>query len=252
MTEHGRKDQAENLRGKMEAQREQTGEASFPSRKEVHGKKKQKMVWKIKFPLVKLLALFFVLLPITIYAFYTYFTKDAQPVSTEESPSNFSDEIKIEEQYDDQAAPKADDADKKENTKADSDNKSADQAVDEEQESGEVAAETKKQETVASETKEEQVDNSKPTKGDAVTAEKKEPAANENKVVAKPVEQTPVKQPEQETPKVIEHVVQPQETIFRIAMKYYSSQAGIDIIKRENGLSSNEIMVGQVLRIPLN
>lgn len=48
----------------------------------------------------------------------------------------------------------------------------------------------------------------------------------------------------------IYHQVQPGETLFRIAMKYYSSQQGVDRIKQANGLSSNEISAGQTLKIP--
>lgn len=48
----------------------------------------------------------------------------------------------------------------------------------------------------------------------------------------------------------IYHQVQPGETLFRIAMNYYKSQQGVDRIKQANGLSSNEISVGQTLKIP--
>ncbi|OAK75818.1 LysM peptidoglycan-binding domain-containing protein [Lederbergia galactosidilytica] len=46
------------------------------------------------------------------------------------------------------------------------------------------------------------------------------------------------------------HTVQPGETLFRIAMNYYQSQEGIEKIRQANGLSGNEISVGQKLRIP--
>lgn len=49
-----------------------TIKSSLPSRSEVHRKKKKKLKAKIKFPLIKLLVLFFILLPIGFYFVYTY------------------------------------------------------------------------------------------------------------------------------------------------------------------------------------
>ncbi len=46
--------------------------SSLPSRSEVHRKKKKKSKAKIKFPLIKLLVLFFILLPIGFYCIYAY------------------------------------------------------------------------------------------------------------------------------------------------------------------------------------
>lgn len=51
--------------------------------------------------------------------------------------------------------------------------------------------------------------------------------------------------------KTVYHTVQPGETLFRIAMKYYQSQAGIEKIRQANGISGNEISVGQKLKVPL-
>ena len=49
---------------------------------------------------------------------------------------------------------------------------------------------------------------------------------------------------------VIQHVVQSNENLFRIALKYYSSAEGVEIIKQYNGLKGNDIVTGQVLKIP--
>lgn len=46
--------------------------SSLPSRSEVHRKKKKKSKRKIKFPLIKLLVLFFILLPIVFYYVFSY------------------------------------------------------------------------------------------------------------------------------------------------------------------------------------
>nr|WP_282597681.1 LysM peptidoglycan-binding domain-containing protein [Bacillus sp. REN3] len=50
---------------------------------------------------------------------------------------------------------------------------------------------------------------------------------------------------------IIYHTVQPKETLFRVAMKYYNSQEGIAIIRKANNLQGNDIQAGQVLKIPL-
>jgi len=54
------------------------------------------------------------------------------------------------------------------------------------------------------------------------------------------------------TSKVVYHTVKPKETLFKISMKYYQSQKGIDIIKKANKLQNESIYSGQVLKIPLN
>ena len=51
--------------------------------------------------------------------------------------------------------------------------------------------------------------------------------------------------------KVLSHTVQPNETLFRVAMKYYNSQDGLEIIRKANNIKGNEIQAGQVLKIPI-
>ena len=46
------------------------------------------------------------------------------------------------------------------------------------------------------------------------------------------------------------HTVQPNENLFRIALKYYNDASGVDKIREANNLSSNSISVGQTLIIP--
>jgi LysM repeat protein len=54
-----------------------------------------------------------------------------------------------------------------------------------------------------------------------------------------------------EDQKIIFHTVQPNETLYSIALKYYHSKSGIDLIKQWNDLSNDGIIVGQVLEIHL-
>ncbi|MFX3673969.1 MAG: LysM peptidoglycan-binding domain-containing protein [Paenisporosarcina sp.] len=46
------------------------------------------------------------------------------------------------------------------------------------------------------------------------------------------------------------HIVQPNETLYRIAMNYYHSPDAVDKIKEANGLSSDSISTGQTLILP--
>ncbi|MDN4608759.1 LysM peptidoglycan-binding domain-containing protein [Sporosarcina highlanderae] len=46
------------------------------------------------------------------------------------------------------------------------------------------------------------------------------------------------------------HIVAENETLYRISMNYYGSNAGIEKIMKANGLTSNDIMAGQKLIIP--
>jgi LysM repeat protein len=82
----------------------------------------------------------------------------------------------------------------------------------------------------------------------------------EEKPVSKPVVNVnpiPEKKPEvkvepkpEKKPEVKSHTVGSNENLYRISLKYYGNGAGVDKIKSANGLSSNEISVGQTLVIP--
>ncbi|QTD42201.1 LysM peptidoglycan-binding domain-containing protein [Sporosarcina sp. Te-1] len=82
----------------------------------------------------------------------------------------------------------------------------------------------------------------------------KQPVKQETVKPEKKPEQKPEKKQEnkqvanQQTGKV--HVVKKDETLYRISVNYYGSDVGINKIKQANGLSSNEIRVGQKLIIP--
>lgn len=52
------------------------------------------------------------------------------------------------------------------------------------------------------------------------------------------------------TTKAKSHIVAANETLYRISVNYYGSDVGVEKIKKANGLSSNEIRVGQKLIIP--
>jgi LysM repeat protein len=73
------RDQAEKLRQKIERTKFEEGEVidreELPPRSRIHEQKRKKSKWKLKYPVIRLLMLFFILLPITILSIYTSLTK---------------------------------------------------------------------------------------------------------------------------------------------------------------------------------
>ncbi|MDN4493889.1 LysM peptidoglycan-binding domain-containing protein [Ureibacillus aquaedulcis] len=87
-------------------------------------------------------------------------------------------------------------------------------------------------------------------------AKKAEQARLEEEKLAKQQEQQKAEQQQEEQKQKEEqaggttHTVQPNENLFRIALKYYNDASGVDKIMAANNLSSNSISVGQTLIIP--
>lgn len=224
------RDQAEKLRKKMKdvdrkVELTQDGNATLsneklPPRSRVHKQKqlKKKTKIKVKYPLIRLLGMFFILLPIVIFSIYTY------NESQKSSVSSTVDESKgVEAVYYTDADEEVAEEDEEENTETE-------EALTDEK----VEAET---DTVEESTNAEETNSSETAPKSTTTPE----STTTSNTKAEPVDQT-----------VVYHKVQPGETIFRLAMKYYKSQSGIDIIKEANSLPSNEITVGETLTIPLS
>lgn len=218
------RDQAENLRQSIERKQFKEGQVvereELPPRSRVHHQKQKKNKWKLKFPVIRLLALFFILLPITIFSIYSSVARDKvggiqktdgestegfESINIEKyDPNPIDEEIQVEEE-------KLDTPDSIQENSNSSLNESRD---------------------INSEVEEKSLTQNVDSVSKEITSEKK----------AK----------ESVTATTVYHTVQPGETIYRISIKYYKSKAGIDTIKSANSLISNEIRVGQVLTIPLN
>jgi LysM repeat protein len=218
------RDQAENLRQSIERKQFKEGQVvereELPPRSRVHHQKQKKNKWKLKFPVIRLLALFFILLPITIFSIYSSVARDKvggiqktdgestegfESINIEKyDPNPVDEEIQVEEE-------KLDTPDSIQEDSNSSLNESRD---------------------INSEVEEKSLTQNVDSVSKEITSEKK----------AK----------ESVTATTVYHTVQPGETIYRISIKYYKSKAGIDTIKSANSLISNEIRVGQVLTIPLN
>ena len=190
--------------------------ASLPSRKEIHGKKKQKTKLKIKFPFVKMLALFFVILLGTVWAIASL--KDGDSVeSSKDKESEYTESIGEISGFED------DEEDVLAN-----ENETTSNPIEIE------SLQSTEEESDASEQPEEQATTIETTVNDQQnTSDPQQTTASDSK-----------------NDEVIQHVVQSNENLFRIALKYYSSADGVEIIKQYNGLKSNDILTGQVLNIP--
>ena len=173
-------------------------------------------------PFVKMLALFFVILLGTVWAIAS-FTKDSGSVaSSKDKKSEYAEIIgEISGFDDDEDIVVADENE----TSSDQNEESDVQSTEEESDANEQL----EQETIQTEV----------TTTDTTVNDQQ---GTQN------TQQTTVSQSKND--EVIQHVVQPNENLFRIALKYYSSADGVEIIKQYNGLKGNEIVVGSVLKIP--
>jgi LysM repeat protein len=159
---------------------------ALPSRSEVHKRKrtkqkKKKRKWKIKYPLIRLLFVFFILLPVTILIVHHLYDDDL-PVVTVQTSSSY-EPIDIErEQSESEKIPK------------------------------------------------------RPTQ--------------QKTIVKSDTENSEAAEKKQEKPQVTTHVVKENETLFSIAMDYYKTEKGMEIIKKWNHLQTSQLHKGQVLQIP--
>ena len=212
------RDQAEKLRQTIERKDFEEGQLvqkeELPPRSRLHHQKHKRNKWKLKYPVIRLLALFFILLPITIFSIYSAIAGDKVEniLKTDGESTKGFETINIEK-YD--------------NSPIDQENQVEQEKVDEDSKSSvrgpEVVTSEKDQDTLT-----------------------QDGVADTQDIVAEE------KSNESITASTVYHTVQPGETIYRISIKYYQSKSGIDTIKSANNLNSNEIRVGQVLTIPLN
>jgi LysM repeat protein len=207
------RDQAERLRKKItkieEGSSDKDISGSLPPRSKVHQEKKKKTKWKVKYPVIRLLALFFILLPIVSFSLYTI-NENKHDNKTEPAAGETKGNV---ETVDLEGA-------KKDNVSE------IEGQVDENQEHNDTSLE--QMETIKESS---QTASGGPNDKAAVN----DKAANKSTVKTR----------------TIYHKVQADENLFRIAMKYYNSQSGIEKIKQENGIQGNEIQAGQTLKITL-
>jgi LysM repeat protein len=226
--EEPHRDQAERLRKRMARPESESRASSLPGqlppRSEVHKRKRKKTKWKLKYPVIRLLVLFFILLPIIIFSVYT-----SQLKGNSEKTSNERDDYETVD-FDGENADEQTVKDESANEGTDTDSSEKNEAPSETNEL--VVNNTEKAEVpVANDGTEPKVDNQTASPTNSTSNKgKDEPSSDE---------------------KIIYHKVKSNETLYRIAMNYYHSPSGIEIIKKANGIQGNEIQTGQTLKIPV-
>jgi hypothetical protein len=223
------RDQAERLRRRIEKINENTDSGDkMPPRGQLHRQKPKKTKWKLKYPVIRLLVLLFILLPITCVSIISYYHGKKINVAEKASVNNTGYEtINLEKDN-------SNSNEKKENVV----NNSTKNANQKAAKSSAIIEQPKMTEATVPKT------NASKSIQSAKSTEKK--SVQQSKTTSS----KPVNQVEKE--KIIYHVVQPKENLFRIALKYYHSKAGIDIIKKANRIWNDQITTGEVLKIPLN
>jgi LysM repeat protein len=221
------RNQAERLRQKIEKVKDGgviiVEKNDLPSRTDIHRNKKNKTKIKVKFPIIRLLALFFILLPVVIISAYSVL--GSKEISTSDKVNTVGRggyEINVKESE-------------------------VRKPVEEELPENEPPIDEVE---VIVEKEEENINPSEPQTTETVDEE-----IETTNQTSTDMEQIQTETPNEEagtttTTNLVYHTVQPKETLFAIAMKYYQSQSGIERIQAANNLNGIEIMVGQVLKIP--
>lgn len=222
------RDQAERLRKKIvkniDSNENEPVKEKLPPRSRHHQQKKKKNKWKIKYPVISLLALFFILLPIAVLSIYHSLNGEGSSRSEKANTTSSGFEtVGYEDKKDDKG------------TKIE---------VKEEPE--------KPKDDEAKNSNQAESDPSIPTPRDPINGDKNDKGLTEtsNESDNKATQEQSEKQEEQKE-EVIYHTVKSNENLYRIALKYYkSSQNGVEIIRKANNLNGTDIHVGQVLTIP--
>jgi cytoskeletal protein RodZ len=241
------REQAERLKQRIEKFTEQIDEQFesgdfIPPREQLHRKKKKKIKWKLKYPVIRLLVLLFILLPVIIFSVISYFegNKTSGTVKTTVNPVGETINLEKPKQDDQQntqsEAQKQMDANQG-NNYSQVPNEKSEQANSEVPQPVQSATNTEKNTPAQT-----------PVVNQGNTSQK---AADKNSQASQQTAKDQTKPKPQ--PRVIYHTVQPKENLFAIARRYYHSpKNGMRIISQANHLRSDQLKVGQVLKIPLN
>jgi LysM repeat protein len=234
------RDQAERTRKKIVRTKGNNASPEMeelPPRSKLHRQKKNKNKWKLKYPVIRLLAVFFILLPISIFSAYSYLNNKGGDVengaiktggyekisieknnSTSETslPVRFEEkDIEAEGKASVEPAPLAEDS-----VPSPADNKNPPTVTPKTQVS-----------TKVSPVEPEESQDLVPNKGQETSEANSEEATTDEKIVY--------------------HTVKEGDNLFRISLAYYNSQHGMELIRQANNLQGDEVQLGQILKIPL-
>jgi len=223
-----RSDQAEGLRTRMIDEYKQEN-GKYPPRSEIHKGKDKKNKPKLKYPIISILALFFILLPILILSLNLYYGSQEDESSTDKlnlgedrvyipkikQPDNQSIETEQSQNDNEVIEPET-----KGNTDPSDKNEIADESA------------------LTIETEEKQKESETVNSTNTTTNQETQSESNE-------------KGSEKQYSEIKTHKVAAGETLFSIAIKYYNNRSGEEIIRQYNQFSGNEIYEGQLLKIPI-
>ncbi|MED3792249.1 LysM peptidoglycan-binding domain-containing protein [Niallia alba] len=206
----------------------QEKESSLPSRSTVHKNKKK----KIKIPVISLLAFLFILLPVTLLLINSLLNgKDFSNLLSTESTTGLFENVNIQKENrtnNNDETPRDDKGDEQEDIVIESNS-----TVEEE----EIATDNLKENDIKQEE-----DKSKENKTDS-----EEPVNNVPKEEEKKTEEDTQQTNSKE--KIVYHTVAKGENLYRIALKYYPSGNGMEKIKAANNMTSDQVQLGQTLKI---
>jgi LysM repeat protein len=221
-----RPDQAENLREKMiDDYKEIHGD--YPPRGEVHKDKQKKKNPKMKYPLISILTVFFILVLIALPIYLYFGSSGDQSVTSKNSSGNETVYIAKGEES------------------------------EEEQDTVDYEVESASSEEIEDEPVEGNETNNNDSETTTETDSTEMDSVNQNQDnTDSSTEKTtndadPVKSSETDFTEVKTHKVAAGETLFKIAIKYYKSRSGEEIIRQYNGIEANNIYEGQILKIPI-
>ncbi|WP_406686828.1 LysM peptidoglycan-binding domain-containing protein [Rossellomorea vietnamensis] len=227
------RDQAAKRKIKIERVPEETPvkkREPLPPRSELHREKHKKNKWKMKYPLISMLLLFFILLPLTVFGIYSYLDHRNGPL------------VVMSEDIDDVVEVRYDQSEEEQEGSEDE----AAVAPKEEEDPPETDKQNASSKESATTTGEKNQQASAPPPKETVEEKPQEQIKDEPKEESQEIEK------EEPKVKVVYHTVKPQETLYRIAMNYYHSPSGVDRIKEWNKIQDTDIQTGQVLEIPLD
>jgi LysM repeat protein len=221
-----RPDQAENLREKMiDDYKEIHGD--YPPRGEVHKDKQKKKNPKMKYPLISILTVFFILVLIALPIYLYFGSSGDQSVTSKNSSGNETVYIA-----------KGEESEEEQNTvDYEVESASSEEIEDEPVEGNETNNNDSETTTKTDSTEMDSVDQNQ----DNTSSSTEKPTNDADTVQSSETDFTEVKT----------HKVAAGETLFKIAIKYYKSRSGEEIIRQYNGIEANNIYEGQILKIPI-
>ncbi|MEN2666967.1 LysM peptidoglycan-binding domain-containing protein [Listeria aquatica] len=213
--------------------------------------RKAKKTGIFRYPLLNVLIIFFLLIPIVVVIVFVAVQNSGQPDNAvkEESSVSVDNNTKAKQEAKEKAAKekaakekaakeKAT-KEKEEKEKAAKEKAEADEKAKQDQAAQQAAAEKAAAEKAAAD-KQAAAERAEQERQNALKAEQERKAAEEAKKQA-------------EAAQASSHTVQAGETLYRIAVNAYGASnatQGVQKIKQANGLSSDSVPVGTVIKIP--